>query len=293
MRLSPLTSHLLVRMSKHPLLSAIIPTFNRPAAVSKAVRSVLDQTLSGIEIIVVDDGSTDNTAELLNREFGNRIKLLRLPRNHGVSYARNRGFELSRGAFVAFLDSDDLWLPEKSRRQLDFMASRPDLLISQTDEIWIRNGTRVNPCKHHLKPSGSIFAECLKLCVVSPSAVMMRRKFFARLGLFDETLPACEDYDLWLRTACRYPIALLPEKLVTKFGGHNDQLSRIVPALDRYRINSMIKLLNCNQLTPVQKKQTLAILRKKSTIYLTGCCKRGRLREAESLKKVLAEICKT
>jgi len=272
-----------------PLVSAIIPTFNRAAAVSRAVHSVLAQTLPGIEIIVVDDGSTDNTAELLNREFGSRIKLLRLPRNHGVSYARNRGFELSRGAFIAFLDSDDLWLPEKSARQLAFMRARPELLISQTDEIWIRHGKRVNPCQHHLKPSGSIFAECLPLCVVSPSAVMMRRRFFAEVGLFDETLPACEDYDLWLRTAYRYPIKLLPEKLLTKFGGHNDQLSQTIPALDRYRIKALIKLLTHNQLTPIQKKQTLTILKKKSKIYLKGCRKRGRLQEAETLEKILSQ----
>ncbi len=277
-------------MSSFPLLSAIIPTFNRTACVVNAVRSVLEQTLPGIEIIVVDDGSTDNTAELLNREFGRRIKLLRLSRNCGVSYARNRGFELSRGEFIAFLDSDDLWLPEKSSRQLTFMQAKPDLLISQTDEIWIRNGKRVNPCRHHLKPSGSIFAECLPLCVVSPSAVMMRRRFFATVGLFDETLPACEDYDLWLRTACRYPIKLLPEKLVTKFGGHSDQLSHTIPALDRYRIKSLIKLLHRNQLTSTQKEQALATFRGKSKIYLKGCRKRGRLQEAESLEKTLAEF---
>ncbi len=277
-------------MPNHSLLSAIIPTFNRAASVVNAVRSVIDQTLPDIEIIVVDDGSTDDTAECLNREFGDRIKLLRLPRNHGVSYARNRGFELSRGAFIAFLDSDDLWLPEKSNRQLAFMRSRPDLLISQTDEIWIRNGKRVNPCQHHLKPSGSIFAECLPLCVVSPSAVMMRRRFFAAVGLFDENLPACEDYDLWLRTACRYPIELLPEKLLTKFGGHSDQLSHAIPALDRYRIKALIKLLQRNRLTPTQKEQTLTTLQKKSKIYLKGCRKRGRLQEVEKLEKFLAEL---
>ena len=255
-----------------------------------AVQSVLNQNLPDIEIIVVDDGSTDGTAELLKDEFGNRIKLLRLPRNHGVSYARNRGFELSRGAFIAFLDSDDLWLPEKSIRQLAFMQSRPELLISQTDETWIRTGKRVNPCQHHLKPSGSIFAECLPLCVVSPSAVMMRRKFFAAVGLFDEQLPACEDYDLWLRTACRYPIELLPEKLVTKFGGHADQLSQTTAALDRYRIQSLLKLLKRQQLTASQKEQTLATLRTKSKIYLKGCRKRGRFQEAETLENILAEF---
>ncbi len=273
-----------------PQVSAIIPTYNRAAKVVAAVKSVVAQTLPDIEIIVVDDGSNDDTAARLLREFGDRIKLLRLPRNHGVSYARNRGIELSRGDFIAFLDSDDLWLKGKSARQLAFMQARPDLLISQTDEIWIRNGKRVNPCQHHLKPSGSIFAECLPLCVVSPSAVMMRRKFFAAVGLFDEELPACEDYDLWLRTACRYPVELIPEKLVTKFGGHDDQLSHTIPALDRYRIKSLIKLLDHQQLTPTQKQQTLTILHKKSKIYLKGCRKRGRIQEAETLESVLTEF---
>ncbi len=271
-----------------PQVSAIIPTYNRVAKVIKAVQSVLAQTLPDIEIIVVDDGSTDDTAKLLRNEFGDRIKLLRLPCNHGVSYARNRGFALSRGAFIAFLDSDDLWLPEKTARQLSFMRARPDLLISQTDEIWVRNGKRVNPCRHHLKPSGSIFTECLPLCVVSPSAVMMRRKFFAAVGLFAEELPACEDYDLWLRTACRYPVALLPEKLVTKFGGHADQLSQTTAALDRYRIKSLLKLLKRQKLTASQKEQTLVTLRKKSKIYLKGCRKRGRFLEAETLESILA-----
>lgn len=273
-----------------PLVSAIIPTFNRASAVIKAVDSVCAQTWSGVEIVVVDDGSTDNTSELLRSKFGSRIQVLRLPRNHGVSYARNRGIELSRGSFVAFLDSDDLWLPEKTERQLGCMREHPDLLISQTDEVWIRNGKRVNPCRHHLKPSGSVFAECLPLCVVSPSAVMMRRRFFATIGLFDESLPACEDYDLWLRTACRYPIELLPEKLVTKFGGHQDQLSQTVPALDRYRIQALLKLIASDILSPNQKTQTCTILYEKSKIYLKGCRKRGRIQEAEALERTLVKL---
>ena len=176
-----------------PLVSAIIPTFNRAQALARAVASVLAQSWSNLEIIVVDDGSTDNSVDLLQSRFGSRIRLLHLPCNRGVSYARNRGIELSQGSFIAFLDSDDLWQPEKIERQLAFMQADPDILISQTDEIWIRNGKRVNPCKHHQKPSGSIFTVCLPLCVVRPSAVMMRRSFFAEIGLFDENLPACED----------------------------------------------------------------------------------------------------
>jgi glycosyltransferase involved in cell wall biosynthesis len=274
----------------NPLVSAIIPTFNRAQPLIRAVASVLAQSWSNLEIIVVDDGSTDHSAELLHKRFGSRIRILQLPRNRGVSYARNRGLELSRGSFIAFLDSDDLWQPLKTERQLAFMQAKPDILISQTDEIWIRNGKRVNPCKHHQKPSGSIFAECLPLCVVSPSAVMMRRRFFAQIGYFDETLPACEDYDLWLRTACRYPIPLLAEKLVTKYGGHDDQLSRTIPALDRYRIRSLIKIINSGILTPSQKISALAILEPKSKIYLKGCRKRGRIGEATALEQLIIKL---
>ncbi len=273
-----------------PLVSAIIPTFNRAQPLIRAVASVLAQSWSNLEIIVVDDGSTDNSAELLHKRFGSRIRILQLPRNRGVSYARNRGFELSRGSFIAFLDSDDLWQSLKTERQLAFMQAAPDILISQTDEIWIRNGKRVNPCKHHQKPSGSIFAECLPLCVVSPSAVMMRRRFFTQIGYFDETLPACEDYDLWLRTACRYPIPLLAEKLVTKYGGHDDQLSRIIPALDRYRIRSLIKIISSGILTSSQKTSALATLKPKSKIYLKGCRKRGRIGEAAALEQLIERL---
>ena len=273
-----------------PLVSAIIPTFNRAQPLIRAVASVLAQSWPNLEVIVVDDGSTNNSAELLHIQFGPSIRILRLPLNRGVSYARNRGIELSRGSFIAFLDSDDLWQPEKTERQLAFMQSEPDILISQTDEIWIRNGKRVNPCKHHQKPSDLIFAECLPLCVVSPSAVMMRRRFFAQIGHFDETLPACEDYDLWLRTACRYPIPLLPEKLVIKYGGHDDQLSRTIPALDRYRIRSLMKLINSGILTPSQKTLALATLKPKSKIYLKGCRRRGRIDEAAALEQLIKKL---
>jgi glycosyltransferase involved in cell wall biosynthesis len=271
-----------------PLVSAVIPVYNRAEKVLAAIASALDQSWEKLEVIVVDDGSTDGTAESVRSRFGGRVRLLPLPRNRGVSYARNRGIELSRGEFVAFLDSDDLWHPEKTARQLEFMFRHPDLLLSQTDEIWIRHGRRVNPCRHHLKPAGEIFSACLARCVVTPSAVMMRRVFFARVGLFDEGLVACEDYDLWLRTACRFPVGLLPEKLLTRYGGHSDQLSGTVPALDRYRIEALLKLLAGGCLTPDQRRESLAMLRKKSRIYLQGCRRRGRFREAEALQQRLA-----
>ncbi|HDS16906.1 MAG TPA: glycosyltransferase [Proteobacteria bacterium] len=279
-----------MRGRRAPLVSVVIPTFNRAQPLLRAVASVLDQSYSRLQIIVVDDASTDASAALLVKHFGNRIELLRLPRNRGVSYARNRGIAFSRGDFIALLDSDDLWSPEKIARQLAFMREDPELLLSQTDEIWIRDGRQVNPRFRHRKPSGYIFAECLPLCVVSPSAVMMRRRFFARVGLFDENLPACEDYDLWLRTASRYPVPLLAEKLVVKHGGHADQLSRTVPALDRYRIQALLKVLHSGTLTKAQREMALAVLQEKSAVYLAGCRKRGRQAEIYQLQQALRDV---
>jgi glycosyltransferase involved in cell wall biosynthesis len=196
-----------------------------------------------------------------------------------VSAARNRGVAAADGQLVAFLDSDDLWHPDKLRVQTEFMQHRPELLICQTDEIWIRRGVRVNPGRRHGKPSGMIFEPSLALCLVSPSAVMLRRGLFEAMQGFDETLPACEDYDLWLRIACRHPIDLLPQALVTKRGGHADQLSRM-PALDRFRIASLARLIRRGGLTPGQSRAALATLRQKCAIFAQGCRRRGRLEEA-------------
>jgi glycosyltransferase involved in cell wall biosynthesis len=259
-----------------PLISVILPTYNRGWIVTEAIESVLAQADVAFELIVVDDGSTDDTPRLLE-SYGNRIRVLRQP-NRGVSAARNRGIRASTGALLAFLDSDDLWLPGKLAAQAAFFATHPDALICQTEETWIRRGLRVNPGRRHRKESGMIFERSLHLCLVSPSAVMIRRQLLDRVGLFDEDLPACEDYDLWLRVSCRYPIHLIDAALTVKRGGHDDQLSR-QPSLDRYRIQSLQKIIESRTLSPAQRAAATAVLRSKCRIYAAGCLKRGRLRE--------------
>jgi len=134
------------------LVSVIIPTFNRAWILEEAVDSVLSQEFQDFELIVVDDGSTDNTWDILNG-YQENVILVR-QENKGVSAARNRGIGLASGELIAFLDSDDLWLPKKLSAQVEFFNSNPDALICQTEEIWIRNGVRVNPKKKHKKPSG-------------------------------------------------------------------------------------------------------------------------------------------
>ncbi|MGA6927308.1 MAG: glycosyltransferase [Desulfosarcina sp.] len=264
-------------------VSVVLPTYNRFRMVAGAIDSVLSQEYSKIELIVVDDGSTDDTQALLS-SYGDRIRSIRQARR-GVSAARNAGIRATTGELIALLDSDDTWLPGKLTAQVDFFTRRPQALICQTEEIWIRNGVRVNPGKRHRKKAGMIFEPSLALCLVSPSAVMMRRSLLNEVGLFDESLTACEDYDLWLRIACRHPIHLIDTPLIVKHGGHADQLSRL-PRLDKYRIRSIVRLLNSGCLSSDQRKASIAILATKCTIYAQGCRKRGRNKEADHFEQL-------
>lgn len=264
--------------NQYPLVSVILPTYNRDAFVSRAIDSVLSQTYPNFELIVVDDGSTDNTTGVL-ATYGKRINVIQR-NNGGVSAARNSGIRCAVGDYIALLDSDDYWLPEKLAEQTTFFKSQPDALICQTEEIWIRNGKRVNPKKRHQKFSGMIFEKTLPLCLVSPSAVMMRRSLIDEVGLFDETLPACEDYDLWLRISWKYPVYLIDTPLIVKCGGHADQLSSM-PELDKYRIQALVKILKQDSLSQSQRNAARAMLKKKCRIYANGCGKRGRADEAD------------
>ena len=264
------------------MVSVIIPTFDRGHMVGEAVASALAQETVALEVIVVDDGSSDDSASLL-ASFGSAIRAV-FQAHAGVSAARNNGIRAARGEWLAFLDSDDLWLPRKLPAQLEFFDKQPGFKICQTEETWIRSGRKLNPKKYHKKPQGYCFPQLLERCLISPSAVVIHRDVFAEVGLFDESLPACEDYDMWLRIGCRYPIGLVEEPLTIKRGGHPDQLSNTVPVLDRYRILALARLLQTNPLSPSQQDQVLRALEHKCRIYSEGCRKRGRKDEAEAFR---------
>jgi len=266
-----------------PMVNVVIPTFNRNGMLKDAVDSVLDQDYGNTELIVVDDGSTDATVRTLSA-YQNRLRLIR-QENRGVSAARNTGIRAAAGTLIALLDSDDLWLPGKLRTQVDYFEAHPEALICQTEEIWIRNGVRVNPGKRHRKQAGDIFERSLSLCLVSPSAVMMRKSLLDEVGLFDEDLPACEDYDLWLRIAWRHPVHLIETPLIVKRGGHADQLSRM-PELDKYRIRSICNLLDRGRLSRNQQQACIRMLGTKCAIYAQGCRKRGRPEDALHYEKL-------
>jgi glycosyltransferase involved in cell wall biosynthesis len=273
--------------SKKPMVSVIIPTYNRGWVLREAIDSVLAQDFKDFELIVVDDGSTDNTGEILE-SYDQDLIVLRQS-NRGVSAARNRGIAAAAGRLVAFLDSDDLWLPRKLSSQVDFFNSNPAALINQTEEIWIRNGVRVNPKIRHHKFSGMIFEQSLGLCLVSPSAVMIKRSLFDEVGVFDEDLPACEDYDLWLRISWRYPVHLIETPLIIKRGGHADQLSK-APGLDKFRIQALKKVIESGQLEQDSFRAAVRTLQEKCTIFAGGCRKRGKDAEAQYYEELARRI---
>mgnify|MGYP001826120535 FL=1 len=260
-------------------ISVIIPAYNRASVLGRALDSVFAQTRQATEVIVVDDGSVDDTTELVRSRYP-RVQYLRQD-HRGVSAARNHGMQAARHEWLAFLDSDDEWLPGKLGRQCQVILNKPDIRICHTDETWIRRGRRVNPMKKHAKQGGYIFLHCLPRCVISPSSVLIHRTVLDRVGMFDETLPACEDYDLWLRICAQYPVTYIPEPLITKYGGHADQLSRHFWGMDRFRIHALEKLVNREDLTSNEQEAVLLMLLEKIRIIQQGARKRGNHRLAD------------
>jgi glycosyltransferase involved in cell wall biosynthesis len=255
--------------------------------VGDAVESVLKQSKKNFELIVVDDGSNDRSIEELKR-YGSLVTVLSQPQQ-GVAAARNLGVRWSSGKYLAFLDSDDLWFPRKLEIQMAFMERNPRVQICQTEEIWVRNGIRVNPKRRHHKPSGDIFRASLDLCLVSPSAVMMTRDLFLRVGGFDETFDVCEDYDLWLRIGVDTAVSLIPNPLVVKRGGHEDQLSRSTWGLDRFRILAIEKLLRSG-LRGEKRRWALETLAAKVAILAQGARKRGKEGEALTYEGIMSRV---
>src|SRR5918996_3730661 len=170
-------------------ISVVIPTYNRSRLVQRALGSVLCQTRLPKEVIVVDDGSEDKTGIVIRENYPS-VRYLR--KCHcGVSAARNAGIHVSTGEWITFLDSDDVWLPTKLEAQFQALASNPHYRVIHTDEIWIRNGRQLNPKKKHRKHGGKIFLNCLALCCISPSSVLIHRSVFTQVGGFDKDLPVC------------------------------------------------------------------------------------------------------
>ena len=256
-----------------PFISVVIPTLNRCSTLSRALDSVLSQTRQPDEIIVVDNGSTDGTITMLKANYPTVLRFWET--KPGVSAARNKGILSAKGTWIALLDSDDAWLPSKLEKQLKVNRKYPGHRLLHTNELWYRRGKRVNQMKKHEKRGGNIFEYCLKLCCISPSSVLIKKSLFEDVGQFDENLPACEDYDMWLRVCAREPVLYIDEPLTIKHGGHEDQLSTKNWGMDRFRIKSLEKILLEKRLTQDQEAAAQEMLLSKLKILITGAVKRN------------------
>jgi len=264
-------------------ISVVIPSFNRKNTLSRSIDSVLKQTYKPSEIILVDDGSTDGTRGFILSSYPN-IKYFFQPKK-GVSSARNKGILESSSEWIAFLDSDDEWMPQKLEKQKKQLEKHSGIFISHTNEIWIRNGVRVNQMKKHQKYGGYIFDKCLDICRMSPSSVLIHKRVISDIGVFDETLQVCEDYDLWLRITSKYSVLFEKELLIIKYGGHKDQLSKVKEGIEQFRIQSLEKILTTNYLTKDQFTTTKNMLIRKLSIYSIGLEKRNKFDELALVKK--------
>ncbi|MCL2025332.1 MAG: glycosyltransferase [Leptospirales bacterium] len=272
-----------------PFFSIVIPTYNRYNQLRAALDSALAQTFKDYELIVIDDGSTDET-RLIEDIYGDKIRFIR-QKNCGVSAARNAGILAGDSGHIAFLDSDDVWLPAKLERQFAFIKENPGIGLSQTNEVWMRNGRRVNPKLKHLKRAGDIFIDSLALCLISPSAAVLKREITFEYGLFDENLPACEDYDLWLRILAHEKAGLLDENLVVRYSGHWGQLSQKYWGMDSFRLYSIIKLLHGDKrLKPAYREEAAKSAIERCSLLIAGAQKRNKPYYAAHLQEILTQL---
>jgi len=273
--------------AKEPaLVSVVIPSFNRLHTLKRAIDSVLVQSYTPIEIIVIDDGSTDGTSVWLKQlsSITTPIRYIE-QQNHGVSHARNRGIEIASGQWIALLDSDDYWHKDKLYKQMQSLAIQSSCRVCHCNELWIRNGKHLNQKHKHRKHGGNIFEQSLLLCAMSPSAVVIHKNVFAQHGMFNEQLPACEDYDMWLRITAHEPVDFVDEPLLTKTGGHQDQLSSRFPVMDRFRLQALASLIRDGKLSPVQRRKAQDVFTKKIRIVKLGAIKRGNTALVDALDR--------
>jgi glycosyltransferase involved in cell wall biosynthesis len=266
-------------------ISVILPTFNRAHTLERALDSVVAQTLAAQEIIVVDDGSHDGTKEKIEdwrkrSPFAGNFVYLKTG-NRGVSSARNSGAQSAQGDWLAFLDSDDEWLPHKLEKQMPLVRDYP---LVHGEEIWIRNGVRVNAMAKYQKSGGRIFKRCVDICCISPSSVVVNKDLFQKLGGFRADFPVCEDYELWLRIAARYSVGFVAEPVLKKYGGHEDQLSRLYKAMDFYRCRALVPFLENPLISDEERAHVTDTLIEKCEILIQGYMKRDNLADLATVQ---------
>jgi glycosyltransferase involved in cell wall biosynthesis len=257
-------------------ISVVIPTYNRVELLKRSIDSVINQTIKPFEIIIVDDGSNDGTEAMVKKKYDS-LKLIK-QKNKGASAARNSGIKASSGEWICFLDSDDEWKNDKLEKQITAVANNSDYKFFHSNEIWIKNGKRINQKKKHKKYGGDIFKKCLDMCRISPSSVLIDKSIFEEIGFFNENLVVCEDYELWLRICDKYEVFFIDEPLIFKYGGHQGQLSYSIDSIEYHRIKALEYLLSTG-LSKENRDYTIQMLISKISIYLNGLIKRGKKHE--------------
>ncbi len=301
-----------------PAVSVIIPTYNRARLVVEAIESVRAQSFADLEIVVVDDGSTDDTVarlvELARTE--SRVRWIETTHTGRPGAARNRGVEASWGRLLAFLDSDDLWHPQKLELQLPLIVNG-GYRICHTRERWLRAGREISQGRRRHRRDGDLFADSLVKCIIGPSTVLLERSLFEEVGGFREDVEIGEDYELWLRVTSREPVGYVDEPLTTKRAGHGDQLSEKYGHIEVFRIAALRDLFErgyfvgeCETagyrpggsrtgmsgtadgdvatIRSCASRSALAAaeLARKCRIYSAGARKRGRVEEAERYEEM-------
>ena len=257
-------------------ISVVIPTYNRIELLKRSIDSVINQTIKPSEIIIVDDGSNDGTEAMVKNKYDS-LKLI-TQKNKGASAARNSGIKASSGEWICFLDSDDEWKNDKLEKQITAATNNSDYKFFHSNEIWIKNGKRINQKKKHKKYGGDIFKKCLDMCRISPSSVLIEKNIFEEIGFFNEDLVVCEDYELWLRICDKYEVFFIDEPLIFKYGGHQGQLSYSIDSIECHRIKALEYLLSTG-LSKENRDYTIQMLINKISIYLNGLIKRGKKHE--------------
>ena len=269
-----------------PKVSVIIPTHNRSWSLTRAVNSVLNQSMSALELIIVDDASTDDTDKVLPLIQDPRVIVVKNPSNLGVSQSRNRGINIANSSWIAFLDSDDEWAHDKIEKQLDYANRNPHIKVIHSNERWIRKGKPLNQLKKHQKFGGRIFDKCLPLCCISPSAVMIHKQVFERCGVFNPEYIVCEDYELWLRITQIFDVGFIEEPLITKYGGHEDQLSHRYKAMDYWRVKALHQLMDSKYITKNERNSLLDTIELKCEILAKGYKRHNNLEHLPEVERI-------
>ncbi len=305
-----------------PLISVIIPVYNREKLLKEAVESVISQKFTNFEIIVVDDCSEDKLEQSVKNISlieNISLKYLRLEKHSGMpGFVRNCGCKIAGGKYLAFLDSDDLWLPDKLEKQIALINTgsknsetiiKPDtadadsaniaenkeifpkqISICHTREIWQRGEKTVSQASQRHKREGDIFEDSLIKCIIGPSTVIMEKKLFEKYGGFREDIEIAEDYEFWLRISAENSIAYIDQPLVVKRADGWEQLSEKYGQIEIFRIKALKDLIEKSFFKNDKMVIAKKVLSEKCRIYAAGCRKRGKNEEVLIYENIAGNV---